>query len=155
MFCLSPSPMTITEISAVSVAIVSSIGSIALAIMSFRKGTSDIDSKNIASLQTRVTLVEGEKEEVKRRLSVCEDKHAKNLEERGKLQGQLDTTLAILKDRNPETTKFMEYITKVASGSESFMTKADARDQQMIASLTSISGVLEQLNQHFAEKKTS
>lgn len=133
------------------VAIVAVCGSIATVIISLRRERSDIDKKNIDSLLTRVSLVENEKDEVKRRLGVCEEKHAKNLEERGKLQGQLDTALAILKDRNPETETFMKYLTGVAKQSQDFMEGSNRRDEKILNALTQIGDFMKSINDHIGK----
>lgn len=112
---LEPPSMDSTALIVSAIAIVGTISTI---ILTLRRERNDIDKKNVESLMQRVSIVESEKEDVKRRLTICEDRHAKNLEERGKLQGQLETTMNILKDRNPETEKFMAYMTKIGQDAE-------------------------------------
>lgn len=146
--------MNISNVTALAISISTAVASIAAVLFALKRNTSDLDSKNIDSLKTRIGLVEAEKEDTKKRLLICEGLHRENLEKQGHMQGVITTLERVLQDRNPETTKFMEYLTKVAERSEAYMKKSDDRDEQTLAGLTAISTFMEKISTHVEPKKS-
>lgn len=106
---------------------ISVVGAVATAIYSFRRDASGIASDVISTYKERVGQLED-------RVTTCEGLHRTNLEEMGRMKGMVTTMESILKDRNPETVKFMDYMTKVALQAEAYM-----------ASYTKVPEILEEI----------
>lgn len=127
-------------------AVVAVIGTVATAIMTFLRTKSSVSGEVIKNYEVLDRQNKEQLEEWKDRTKKCEDLHRENLEKMGNMKGQLDTTLNILKDRNPETTKFMEYLTQVAQRSDTFMSNSGAREEKILNALTQISTFMQSIN---------
>lgn len=120
----------------------------------WRKGGNSAASEVIEMYKNRDTLQDKQLTEIKNQLE-------RQTGEIGRLNGVIeekDKRLQILEDiaknRNPEMTKFMEYITKVASESESRMMKQDelmSTFEQLPGILKEIRDFMQKMNNHFAE----
>lgn len=98
-------------------------------------------------------------EQLKERVSTCEELHRQNLSNIGKLEGMMSTKddrivylETVLKDRNPETTKFMEHISGIANEGKTFMREQSEWMKQSIERdkiLSEILTFMRQLNSHF------
>ncbi len=99
-------------------------GAIAAAATNFFTSKRGVTSEVIKNYEVLDKQNKAQLEEWKSRTLKCEDLHREAIGKMGNMQGQLDTTLAILKDRNPETEKFMQYVTGIAAKSENFMSEA-------------------------------
>ena len=109
------------DTASIIVSVIAVSGSIATVIISFRRDRSEIDKKNIDSLQTRVQLVEQEKEDVKKRLTVCEGLHRDNLSKQGKMEGVITTLERVLQNRNPQLEKVLDGLLKFMERIEKHM----------------------------------
>ncbi len=98
-------------------------------------------------------------EQLKDRVSTCEELHRQNLSTTGKLEGMMNVKddrivylETVLKDRNPETENFMKYLTGVAARGEAFMTEQAERLKQSMERdkiLAEILNFMQQINSHF------
>ncbi len=111
------------DMTAIIVSIVAVLGSLLTIVISLRREKNDIDKKNVDSLMTRVGIVEAEKKDLEHRVSECEAKHTKNLEERGKLQGTVATLERVLENRDPKMQDVLSGILKFMERIETHLSK--------------------------------
>jgi hypothetical protein len=137
------------------IALVAVAGSIATAVMTYIMTKSGVSREVIDNYKDLDKQNKDQLNEWKARTTKCEDLHREAIAKMGNMQGQLDTTLSILKDRNPETTKFMEYLTAVASRSDLFMDNSSKREDGILKALTEIGAFMKSLNDHMKNPSTT
>lgn len=143
------------ETIALLAASVTVIGAVATAFMTFLRTKGSVATEVISNYKTLDEQNKRELEDWKDRTKKCEDLHRDAIDKMGQMKGQLDTTLSILKDRNPETTKFMEYITSVAQRSDTFMENSASREEKTLIALTEIGTFMKTINDHVNKGPTA
>lgn len=112
-------------------ALVTVVGTLATAIMMFYNSKRGVTAEVIKNYEVLDKQNKAQLEEWKDRTKKCEELHRQSIEKMGNMQGQLDTTLMILKDRNPEMIEFMKQSLATAARAEQYMQEqAEERKQQ-------------------------
>lgn len=122
--------MTPEQIFTLIAAFVAVVGAIATAVMTFMRSRGDLSKEVIINYEALDKQNKEQLNDWKNRTMKCEELHREASAKMGNLQGQLDTTLAILKDRNPETTEFMRYMVQI--GKEAEISMKEGREQRGI-----------------------